>query len=64
MKQKDIKTIDLLANLMWIFFGIIGGVVHYEKAEYIISGIMALIAVLYGYKLLIQLRQLYLERIN
>ncbi len=50
MKKND--KIEILANLIWIFFGIFGGIKYYLKTEYLISGIMFLIVILYGYKLI------------
>jgi hypothetical protein len=41
----------MLANLLWITFGIIGGINYYSKAEYWIFGVMFLTGILYCYKL-------------
>jgi len=43
--------IEILTNILWTAFGIIGGISYYSKAEYWISGIMFLIGILYAYKL-------------
>ena len=51
-KIKKNDKIEILANLIWTFFGIFGGINYYSKAEYLISGIMFLVAILYGYKLI------------
>ena len=42
---------EILTNLLWTVFGIIGGLNYYSKREYWIFGIMSLIAVLYALKL-------------
>ena len=42
---------EILTNLLWITFGIIGGINYYSKAEYGICGVMFLIGILYTYKL-------------
>ncbi|BAO76418.1 hypothetical protein [Winogradskyella sp. PG-2] len=42
---------EILTNLLWTAFGIIGGLNYYSKGEYWIFGIMSLIAVLYALKL-------------
>jgi hypothetical protein len=49
--EKTNKT-EILANLIWTAFGIIGGINYYSKAEYWICGIMFLIGILYAYKLI------------
>jgi hypothetical protein len=54
-KMKKNDKIEILANLIWTFFGIFGGINYYSKSEYLISGVMFLIAILYGYKLIIPL---------
>jgi len=51
-KNRKNDKIEILANLIWIFFGIFGGISYYSKAEYLISGIMFLLAILYTYKLI------------
>ena len=42
---------EILTNLLWTAFGIIGGLNYYSKGEYWIFGIMSLIAVFYALKL-------------
>jgi len=48
---------EILTNLLWGIFGIIGGIGHYSKAEYWISGVMFLIGILYCYKLIISIKR-------
>ena len=43
---------EIITNLLWTAFGIIGGLNYYSKEEYWICGILFLIAILYAYKLL------------
>lgn len=52
VKTKKLNKIDILAYLIWVLFGIIGAMNYYSKGEYIISGIMGLIAILYAYRLI------------
>ena len=52
-KVNKSTKIEILTNGLWTAFGIIGGISYYSKAEYWISGIMSLIAILYVYKLII-----------
>ena len=52
VKQKKLSKIDILANLVWVLFGIIGVFNYYSKGEYFICGIMGLIAILYAYRLI------------
>ena len=49
--NKLIKT-EILTNLLWTVFGIIGGINYYSKTEYWICGIMFLIGTLYAYNLI------------
>ena len=42
---------ETLTNLLWTAFGIIGGLNYFSKGEYLIFGIMSLIAILYAFKL-------------
>jgi hypothetical protein len=42
---------EILTNLLWTAFGIIGGLNYYSKGEYWIFGIMSIIAVLYALRL-------------
>jgi hypothetical protein len=44
------NKIEILTNLSWTIFGIIGGIDYYSKAEYWICGLMFLIGILYCYK--------------
>lgn len=43
---------EIIANLLWAAFGIIGGISYFSKGEYWICGIMSLIGVFYGYRLI------------
>jgi hypothetical protein len=43
---------EILTNLLWTAFGVIGGIDYYSKAEYLICGVMFLIGILYAYKLI------------
>lgn len=43
---------EILTNLLWTAFGIIGGIDYYSKEEYLICGIMSLIGISYAYKLI------------
>jgi hypothetical protein len=49
--MKKLKKIEILANLLWIAFGVIGGLDYFSRKKYLVSGIMFLVAVLYTYKL-------------
>ena len=49
-KNRKKDKIEILANIIWTFFGIFGGINYYSKDEYLICGIMFLIGILYGYK--------------
>ncbi|WP_160131605.1 hypothetical protein [Kordia antarctica] len=42
---------EILTNLLWAAFGIIGGLNYYKKAEYWICGIMSLIAIVHALRL-------------
>ena len=43
---------EIITNLLWMIFGVIGGIDYYSKSEYLICGIMSLIGILYAYKLI------------
>ncbi|MBT3547951.1 MAG: hypothetical protein HN487_09725 [Flavobacterium sp.] len=43
---------EIIANLLWTAFGIIGGINYYSKSEYWICGVMLLIGILYASKLI------------
>jgi hypothetical protein len=43
---------EILTNLLWTAFGIIGGISYYSKTEYLICVILFLIGILYAYKLM------------
>ncbi len=43
---------EIVTNLLWMIFGLIGGIDYYSKSEYLICGIMSLIGILYCYKLI------------
>ena len=49
--MKKLPEIDTLTNLLWISFGVMGGMSFYLEKDYWICGIFFLVAVLYGYKL-------------
>lgn len=49
--MKKINKSDVLTNLLWGAFGVIGGFSYYSKAEYWICAILFLIGILSGYKL-------------
>lgn len=50
--MNKLNKTEILTNLLWTVFGIIGGINYYSKAEYWICGIMFLIGILYVYKLI------------
>jgi len=50
-KNKSPKG-EILANLLWTAFGIIGAITYYPKGEYLIGGIMSLFGVFYAYRLI------------
>ena len=50
-KMNKLNKIEILTNLLWTAFGVIGGIDYYSKTEYLICGIMSLIGILYAYKL-------------
>ena len=50
-KKNKLNKTEIIANLLWTAFGIIGGINYYSKSEYLICGIMSLIGILYAYKL-------------
>lgn len=52
LKIKKMNKSEIITNLLWTAFGIIGGLNYYSKEEYWICGILFLIAILYAYKLL------------
>ena len=43
---------EIITYVLWMIFGIIGGIDYYSKSEYLICGIMSLIGILYAYKLI------------
>jgi hypothetical protein len=51
-KTNKLNKIEIIANLLWTAFGIIGGINYYSKKEYLICGIMTLLGILYSYKLI------------
>ena len=51
-KDKKWDKAEILSNLLWTAFGIIGGLNYYSKEEYLICVMMSLIGVLYAYKLI------------
>lgn len=50
-KQSKLNKMEILANVLWTAFGIIGGLSYYAKGEYLIWGIISLLGILYAYKL-------------
>ena len=46
-----LNNTEILANLLWTAFGIVGGFKYYSKAEYLTCGLLFLIGLLYAYKL-------------
>ncbi|MCI2230509.1 hypothetical protein MC378_15140 [Polaribacter sp. MSW13] len=50
--MNKLNKTEILTNVLWTAFGIIGGISYYSKAEYWICGIMSLIGILYAYKLI------------
>jgi hypothetical protein len=50
--MNKLNKTEILTNLLWTAFGIIGGISYYSKAEYWICGIMSLIGVFYAYRLI------------
>lgn len=48
--KKFIRS-ETVKNLLWIAFGVIGGINYFSREEYWISGIHFLVAVLYAYNL-------------
>jgi|TARA_R100001369_G_C3251450_1_gene156185 hypothetical protein len=50
--MNKLNKTEILTNLLWTAFGIIGGISYYSKAEYWICVVMFLIGILYGYKLI------------
>tara|TARA_R110002049_G_scaffold169188_1_gene335748 strand:- start:780 stop:941 length:162 start_codon:yes stop_codon:yes gene_type:complete len=50
--MNKLNKTEMLTNILWTAFGIIGGIRYYSKAEYWICGIMFLIGILYAFKLL------------
>jgi hypothetical protein len=48
--NKFLKS-EILTNLLWTAFGIIGGLDYYSKEDYWICGVMFLIAILYALRL-------------
>jgi len=48
----NLPKIEALTNLLWISFGLVGGLDYFSREEYLISAIMFLVALLYGYRLL------------
>jgi hypothetical protein len=50
-QNSKLNKTEIIANLLWTAFGIIGGINYYSKKEYLICGIMTLIGILYAYKL-------------
>ncbi len=51
-KANKLNKTEILKNLLWTGFGIIGGISYYSKSKYLICAIMSLIGILYAYKLI------------
>lgn len=51
-KKTEFNKSEILTHLLWSAFGFIGGIDYYSKSEYLICGIMTLIGILSGYKLI------------
>jgi hypothetical protein len=51
-KTNKLNKTEIIANLLWTAFGIIGGINYYSKSEYWICGVMLLIGILYASKLI------------
>lgn len=43
---------EMVTNILWALFGIIGGLSSYSKEEYLICSVMFLIGTLYAFKTL------------
>jgi len=50
--MNKLNKMEILTNILWTAFGVIGGIDYYSKSEYLICGVMSLIGILYGYKLI------------
>lgn len=51
-KVNKINKTEILTNIIWTAFGILGAIKYYNKKEYLIFTLMSLIATLYAYKLI------------
>tara|TARA_R110002012_G_scaffold21035_2_gene74037 strand:+ start:4220 stop:4411 length:192 start_codon:yes stop_codon:yes gene_type:complete len=52
VKTNKLNKTEILTNLWWTAFGMIGGITYYSKSEYLICGITSLMAILYAFKLI------------
>ena len=50
--KNELNKGEIITNILWMIFGIIGGIDYYSKSEYLICGIMSLIGILCKYKLI------------
>ena len=60
--MKKHTEIDTVTNLLWISFGLMGGLSHYVKKDYWICGIFFLVAILYALKLYKSQRKKWQDR--
>ena len=49
--MKKFLRSETVKNLLWVAFGLIGGINYFSREEYWISGILFLVAVLYAYNI-------------
>jgi hypothetical protein len=45
------SKVELLINIVWTAFGILGGLDHYSKGDYLACGVLFLVGFLYSFKL-------------
>ena len=50
-KKNKLNKGEILTNLLWTAFGVIGGIDYYSKSEYLICEILSLIGTLYAFEL-------------
>lgn len=51
-KSNKFYKSETVTNLLWTSFGIITGLTHYSKNEYLLCIIMFIVGILYAYKLI------------
>ncbi|MFV8838578.1 hypothetical protein [Salinimicrobium soli] len=49
--MKNLPKIETLTSLLWIIFGLVGGLNYISKEDYLISALFFLVVVLNGYRL-------------